>query len=178
MSHESRIRQHLKKHKGGIVQAVLVVIALVAVSAFQSRNMLSTSDSIAPPLAAPLLRGGTYELEQASDRPVLVYFFAPWCTYCAFSSDNLTRLRRMRSEESLEIIAVALSWKDRQEVLDYVDKHDLDLPVLLGDNRVASDWSIYAFPSYYVLDGEHRIQRRDLGYSTQLGLWWRAWVVD
>ncbi|MGB5332643.1 MAG: hypothetical protein WBN05_08900 [Woeseiaceae bacterium] len=35
-----------------------------------------------------------------------------------------------------------------------------------------------AFPSYYVLDREHRIVRRDIGYSTQLGLWWRAWVIS
>jgi hypothetical protein len=35
-----------------------------------------------------------------------------------------------------------------------------------------------AFPTYYVLDSERRIRRRDLGYSTQFGLWWRTWLVD
>jgi hypothetical protein len=28
-----------------------------------------------------------------------------------------------------------------------------------------------------VLDEEHRIVRRDIGYSTQLGLWLRAWLI-
>jgi hypothetical protein len=27
------------------------------------------------------------------------------------------------------------------------------------------------------LNGEHRIIRRDFGYSTQLGLWLRAWLI-
>ena len=178
MSNKNPIRRYVKKHLGGALQVLMVLVALIAVSAFQSRNMLSTSDSLAPPLVAPLLQGGTYDLAQSSDRPVLVYFFAPWCTYCKFSSDNLRRLRRLRSEDSLEIVAVALSWQDREEVVDYVERHDLDLPVLLGGREAANDWSVYAFPSYYVLDSEHRIRRRDLGYSTQLGLWWRTWMVD
>jgi len=29
-----------------------------------------------------------------------------------------------------------------------------------------------------VLDSQHRIARRDIGYSSQFGLWWRAWTVD
>ncbi len=168
----------MKERSGGLVNALLLVTALVAVSAFQSRNMLSTSATAAPVLEGPLLRGGRYALGDAGDRPVLVYFFAPWCKFCALSSDNLARLRRLRDEESLEILTVALGWQDRDEVRDYVDRHELDLPVVLGDGRIAADWSVYAFPTYYVLDSDHRIRRRDLGYSTQLGLLWRTWIVD
>ena len=40
-----------------------------------------------------------------------------------------------------------------------------------------ADWSVRAFPTYYVLDSEQRIKRRDIGYSTQLGLLWRSWAV-
>ena len=140
--------------------------------------MLSTSGTPAPALTGALLGGGNYDLAETTDRPVLVYFFAPWCTYCAVSSDNLSRLRRMRDESSLEIITVALDWRDLSEVREYVDRHELDLPVILGDSRIAQSWHVYAFPTYYVLDSRQRIKRRDLGYSTQLGLWWRTWLVD
>lgn len=84
----------------------------------------------------------------------------------------------MRDENSLEIITVALDWQDLSEVQEYVDRHELDLPVILGDSRIAQSWHVYAFPTYYVLDSRQRIKRRDLGYSTQLGLWWRTWLVD
>ncbi len=147
------------------------------VSAFQSRNMLATAETPAPALQGTLLRGGSFDLAGQDKHPTLVYFFAPWCTFCAASSDNLVRLRRLRSEESLTIVAVALAWDDIDEVRDYVDRHEVDLPVVLGDRRIAEDWQVYAFPTYYVLDSEHSVQRRDLGYSTQFGLWWRTWIV-
>ena len=84
----------------------------------------------------------------------------------------------MRDEESLEILTVVLDWQNLQEVQDYVERHDLNLPVLLGDRGIAQDWHVMAFPTYYVLDSERRIRRRDLGYSSQFGLWWRTWLVD
>jgi thiol-disulfide isomerase/thioredoxin len=167
-----------KKHSGLFLNALFFVAVFLAVSLFQTRNMLSTSSTVAPALTGTLLRGGTYNIAAAEGRPVLIYFFAPWCKFCAVSSDNLTRLRRLRDDESLEILTVVLDWQDRDEVQDYVDRHELDLPVLLGDSQIAQDWRVYAFPTYYVLDSNRRIQHRDLGYSTQLGLWWRTWFVN
>ena len=157
----------------GLVDAVFL-----AVTTFQSRNMLATGDEAAPGLRGTTLAGEPYDLANAQSRPALVYFFAPWCRICAASAGNLNRLRRWRDESDLEMVAVALDWRSVEEVSAYVERHELDIPVVLGDASVASNWQIYAFPSYYVLDSGHRIVRRDIGYSSQLGLLWRAWAVD
>ncbi len=167
-----------KKVVSFFLNALFFIAVFIAASMFQSRHMLSTSDTPAPVLAGPLLQGGAFDLSTTDDRPTLVYFFAPWCTFCAASSDNLTRLRRLRDEDSLTIVAVALDWQNRDEVIEYVDRHEIDLPVVLGDRQVAVDWRVQAFPTYYVLDSDRRIRRRDLGYSTQFGLWWRTFLVD
>ena len=71
-----------------------------------------------------------------------------------------------------------MMWAEAAEVRHYVKRHDLNVTVLLGNSGIAKNWKIYAFPSYYVLDSQHQIARRDIGYSTQLGLWWRALTVD
>ena len=91
---------------------------------------------------------------------------------------DLVRLRRWLDEADLDIVAVALDWSDVDEVRDYAERHELNVPVLLADRSVARDWQIYAFPSYYVLDSEHRLVRSDIGYSSQFGLLWRALMVD
>lgn len=178
MPGKENAQQFLKRRKGLLLNTLFLVVAFIAISAFQTRNMLATSGEMAPALRGLLLSGETYDLAAIGDRPVLVYFFAPWCTFCAVSSNNLVRLRRFRDDDSLEILAVALDWQNLDEVRDYVDRHELDLPVLLGESSIAQDWSVYAFPTYYVLDSKRGIRRRDLGYSTQFGLWWRTWFVN
>ncbi|MCZ6808334.1 MAG: hypothetical protein O7D92_01075 [Proteobacteria bacterium] len=73
---------------------------------------------------------------------------------------------------------VALDWQTRIEVQEYADRHEITVPVLLADIRVAGDWNIYAFPTYYILDAHNRVIHRDLGYSTFAGLWWRSMIFD
>jgi peroxiredoxin len=167
-----------RKFRSLLFNGVLILAVFILVTTFQSRNMLATGGQVAPELRGTTLEGEYYDLEGAGSRPALVYFFAPWCKICAASADNLNRLRRWRSETDLEMVAVALDWGDVEEVRDYVQSHELDIPIVLGDSNVARQWQIYAFPSYYVLDSEHRIARRDIGYSSQLGLLWRALTVD
>jgi len=161
-----------------VLNVALFAAVFLAVTTWQSRNMLDTGGELAPGLRGTTLAGAPYDLGDASGRPALVYFFAPWCKVCAASSGNLERLRRWRDESELEMVAVALDWGTVEDVRDYVARHELEMPVVLGDASIARDWQIYAFPSYYVLDSQHRIARRDVGYSSQLGLLWRAWLVD
>lgn len=178
MRSPASIFEFLRKHSGILINALVIVAVFVGVSAYQARNMLPTSAEPAPSLDLATLDGGNFSLDTAGGRPALVYFFAPWCTWCKVSSDNLTRLRRWRDEDELEIVSVALDWQSIDEVRAYAERHELNIPVVLGDVETAKNWKVYAFPTYYVLDSERRIRRRDIGYSTQLGLWWRSWAVD
>ena len=153
-------------------------MVFVAVSAYQSRNLLGTDRVLAPGLSAITLDGNQYDLSAHAGKPAVIYFFAPWCRFCSASADNIVRLRKLRDETSLAIVTVALDWKNPDEVREYASRHDLDVPVLLGATSIAEAWHVYAFPTYYVLDSEHRLVARDIGYSTQLGLWWRSWFAD
>ena len=174
----SRFRLDARKLRSLALNSGLVVVVFLLVSAFQSRNMLSTDGQVAPALRGVTLSGDLYDIDSVGSRPALVYFFAPWCKICAASADNLARLRRWRDAESIEILAVALDWETADEVRAYAERHGLNVTVVLGDATVAREWRVQAYPSYYVLDSERRIVRRDIGYSSQAGLWWRAWTVS
>ncbi len=173
----TRPKPNVRKYQSFLMNAGLIVIVFFGVLAFQSRNMLAADGRAAPELRGTTLTGQPYDLGDARARPALVYFFAPWCRICAASAGNLNRLRRWRDTDEIEIVAVALDWGVADEVRDYVERHDLDVTVVLGDANVARQWQIKAFPSYYVLNSEHRLVRRDIGYSSQLGLWFRAWMI-
>jgi thioredoxin-related protein len=167
-----------RKRMSWILNGVMMIVVFVAVSAFQARNMLDTDRQSSPPLSAMTLSSDSFDLASQEPRPTVIYFFAPWCQYCALSSDNLNRLRRLRDEDALRIVAVALGWENSDEVQQFAERHELKVPVLLGDAEIARDWKVNGFPTYYVLDSKGRVVSRDIGYSTQLGMLWRSWVPD
>lgn len=156
--------------------AELLGIALIlgGFYAWQTRNLLPADLHTAPALRAPSLGGSSVDVGLIEADVILVYFFAPWCKVCAASSGNLESLRSLRSEDDLAVLLVALDWHTESEVDDYVKRHEITVPVLLGDRKIAHDWNIYAYPTYYILDDRKRVIRRDLGYSTLAGLWWRT----
>lgn len=167
----------IRKARSFLLNAGLIAVVFFGGVAFKSRDMLAADGQVAPELRGTTLTGQPYDLEDARARPALVYFFAPWCKICAASAGNLNRLRRWRDTDDIEIVAIALDWATADEVRDYVEYHDLNVTVVLGDATVARQWQIQAFPSYYVLNSEHKVVRRDIGYSSQVGLWLRAWVI-
>jgi peroxiredoxin len=173
----TRPRPGNHKIRSFLLNAGLMAVVFFGLLAFKSRDMLAADGEVAPELRGMTVTGQPYNLEDARPRPALVYFFAPWCRICAASAGNLNRLRRWRDTDEIEIVAVALDWGTVEEVRDYVERHDLNVTVVLGDSNVAKQWQVQAFPSYYVLSSEHRVVRRDIGYSSQFGLWLRAWVI-
>ena len=76
----------------------------------------------------------------------------------------------------MQILTVALDWESVDDIREYAVKHKLNVPVIVGNAEIANNWKVFGFPTYYVLDSQHRVVRRDFGYSTQLGLWWRTWL--
>ncbi len=152
-------------------EILFVVAIFMAVSYWHESDMLSP-ESAAPELTAMGLDGKMYrfpDTENKTDR-TLVYFFAPWCKICHLSISNLKILRGQISEQKLTILIVALDWKSKTEIENYMDEHELAFPVLLGDQRWQQEYKIKGFPSYYVLDKKGSIISKSMGYSTSIGM--------
>ena len=48
------------------------------------------------------------------------------------------------------------------------------MPVLVGTPGTGADYRIRGYPTYYVIDSQGRIARRDMGFTTVAGLWLRT----
>ena len=150
--------------------ALLIVAVFFAVHAWQTRNL--PIDEAAPETVLALLDGSGIQAAVTQGEVGVVYFFAPWCFYCRHSIGNLDEL--VSDGRVAWGTVVALDYTNASEVQEFIDKTGVTLPVLMGTSATASDWSVAAFPSYYVIDAEGRISSRSVGYSTKLGMWWRA----
>ena len=154
-----------------LFDVVLILVVFGVIHAWQTRDL--PIDQEAPATVLALLDGSGIESAIRPGEAGVLYFFAPWCFYCKTSIDNLDDL--VDSGAVAWGTAVALEYDGAAEVSDFVEETGISLPVLMGDGRTAADWSIRGFPTYYVIDAEGRIHSRSVGYSTKLGMRWRAW---
>lgn len=163
------------KYNALLMDALIIFIILMAFSWWQNRGSLAAEGQHAPDFYLTSLEGNQYHLSSFIGQEVLVYFFAPWCSICQLSADNLNDLRVARSDEDLMILMVALSYEDVSEVKEFVAELELKIPVLLGSEQQVQDYQIVGFPTYYVIDESGNLASKSMGYSTELGMRVRTW---
>jgi thiol-disulfide isomerase/thioredoxin len=108
----------------------------------RSRPAAGESDESAPPstkkipevlpdVTMPDGSGTMHKLSEWKGRPLMVNFWATWCDPCRREIPLLKSLRHERAGESLEVVGIAVDFKDA--VLDYTRKIGIDYPVLIGE---------------------------------------------
>ena len=153
--------------------AALILAVFLAIHSWQTRDL--PRDEPAPQTVLQLLDGDSAQSAVMNGEAGIVYFFAPWCFYCKTSIGNLDKL--VRDGRVAWGTVVALDYTDPSEVREFIDSTGVSLPVLMGTAQTAANWSVRAFPTYYVIDADGRISSRSVGYSTLLGMWVRNWMA-
>jgi len=155
-----------------VFDAALIILVLVLVQAWQTRNL--PDDEHTPALALAWLDDMRAESVMVAGETGVVYFFAPWCSVCRRSIGNLNEL--VASGELSWARVVALEYASLDEVRAFIRETGVHLPVLMGSPQTTRDWQIQAFPTYFVIDGDGQIVSRSVGYSTKFGLRARVWL--
>ena len=159
--------------KRWLLNGAIILAVFLAVNAWQGKDLVSNQVP-APLFRLPALSGDSVALEDFQGKRVLLYFFAPWCKVCDFSIGNLNLVRKLRSEDSAALLAVALSYDDLQSVNLFVERNPLEVPVLLGTPELFKSYRIRAFPTVYTVNKSGEIDGSTVGYATTIGLWWRT----
>jgi thiol-disulfide isomerase/thioredoxin len=147
-----------------------VVIAIVATVGF-----LRTRDhrrGELPALTLAALDGAPAALPSLRE-PTVVAFFAPWCGVCKLTAQNL----RWAAGAGANVVSIATAYDDEAAVRAYVDEHRPPGRVLLDPSGAAAEaFGVQAFPTFYFVGRDGRVEGSTVGYTTTLGLLLRSWM--
>ena len=159
--------------KRWLLNGVIVIAIFLGVSTWQSRNLIALKKQ-APEFELATISGLKVSLNDFHGKRVLLYFFAPWCKICDISISNLDWIKSLRGEESVSLLAIALSYNDLHSIKSFIKRNNLNVPVLIGTSEIINSYRISAFPTIYVVNESGRIDSSTVGYTSVLGLWWRT----
>lgn len=147
----------------------VVVVVITAVTLWQERNLLANKAQ-ATNFVLSSMDNQPQQL-YSDEKPTLVYFFAPWCSICKLSINNLDDVTA-----DVNTVAVALDYQSIADVEAFIGEQELETPVLLGNQQVRDAFHVSAYPTYYLLDKNGQVEHKSSGYSTSLGLLWRTQI--
>ena len=153
------------------IQVIIFFAIFQLLSWFKESSMLERQQSLAEySFNLPTITGENISL--VPEKKTVIYFFAPWCSICHASIDNLQAI--YEKHEEINVIAVALDFIETSEIEDFVSKHQLTFPIAIGNEKVKQAYKVHGYPSYYVINEENTVISKSIGYSTELGLYLRS----
>jgi len=135
------------------------------VSGVQDKSFVASAFAAGAKTAAPDfeltdLGGSPIKLSKyKGQRPVLIYFWATWCSYCVQAKSQIAKLREKIPQSDMEILAINVGGRDSLESLKvYQEGHPVSWPVLYdGSGQVSSSYQVLGIPMYVIVDKEGNI---------------------
>jgi cytochrome c biogenesis protein CcmG/thiol:disulfide interchange protein DsbE len=137
-----------------IVVGVLVagLVVLFALGRSDETTEASLLGERTPPLAGPVLGGGTYDIDDRQGSWVLVNFFATWCPPCVAEHPELVALEAWgASRGDLELVSVRFDPIEPPErIQEFFDQRGGNWPVV--DSTAASvDFRVSRLPESFLV---------------------------
>lgn len=70
----------------------------------------------------------------------------------------------------VNIIAIALDYQSKNEVTDFLAKHELNFPVFYGNRELRNLFKVNRYPSYYLIQDTGVVTDKVTGYTTEIGM--------
>tara|TARA_R110001583_G_scaffold51161_2_gene159701 strand:- start:23929 stop:24462 length:534 start_codon:yes stop_codon:yes gene_type:complete len=153
--------------------AIFILIAIVVgwgVDLWRSQSMASGQ---APELIMQSVQGDNIDLiAMSQEKPVLVYFWATWCSVCMSVSPSVDIV-----SSTHQVVTVALSSGAPQRIKQYMSAKDYDFKVINDPKGVIGrTWGVSVTPTIFIVD-KGNITSATTGFTSPFGMWLRLLIA-
>jgi thiol-disulfide isomerase/thioredoxin len=97
------------------------------------------------------VQGRTQRLSDYRGKWVLVNLWATWCPPCLNELPELNALHKAHKDKDLVVIGIAMEYASAKVVTDFVKKHGLSYPIVLGNDKIlAKIGDLEVLPTSYL----------------------------
>lgn len=163
--------ERARDSSGGGADGGYGIVALPASADGAERTVGTDEGDAAPDFLLQTLDGGTLRLSDLRGSPVLVNFWASWCTPCRQEMPEIVRAYNARRDEGLVVVGVNLQ-ENTGQVRSFAEDFGMEFPVVIDrTGQVAEGWRIggpiEGIPSSYFLDARGVVRKRVFGPMTE-----------
>ena len=121
-----KVKIHLKSRALKYsLEIILILFIFISVKSFMQRNLV---EGAVPSLDGVLLNGQTFSIQSYEGQPVLLHFWATWCSICKMEEDSIFAI-----SEDYKVITVAMNSGTDLEINEYLEDRELSYPVIVDE---------------------------------------------
>ena len=152
-----------------LVAALIVLltgVGIILVGRLAGSEAFPLEDRPAPDFTLKTLDGSTVTLSKLQGQPVLINFWASWCTPCRTEMPEIVRAYEAHKANGLIVLAINLTFQDSlPEAQAFAKEFHMPFPVLLDDTGavVRDAYRVPVLPMSFFIDRKGIIAYRQIG---------------
>jgi peroxiredoxin len=120
----------------------------------------------APAFELADLTGKNVSSRDYEGKVVILDFWATWCPPCREEIPHFVQLQSKYQSQGLVIVGLSLDAGGVKDVAPFVEKHNVNYPMLIGNDDVAKAYGgVSAIPTTFVIDRQGKIVKRFIGFT-------------
>jgi thiol-disulfide isomerase/thioredoxin len=137
--------------------AVTVCTGIVRAQSFETLGLVSVSPTMAPPLEAQALDGGSFSLSSLRGQWVVVTFWATWCGPCRAEMPTLEAFHQSVAGQGVVVLGVSID-RRAEPVGPFLQRLGVTFPnVWDHTGHAARDWRASSIPLTWIVDPAGRL---------------------
>ena len=175
----------LWKRRWKIVLPLMIAIAsLVSILAWGLLNQSSPTGQsgaevvgeIAPNFTMTAFSGDSFNLSDYTGSPVIINFWASWCSPCRVEAPALEKTWRTLRNSNVMVIGINVQ-DVHYNALDFLEEFDITYPNGTDEQGIISiDYGVGAIPVTFLIDELGVVVRRFVGAINEMTL--DDWIID
>lgn len=151
-----------------LLTAVVMCLSVVVLSGCESAQAVKPEEVVVgntiPDFSLQSLDGAKVSKASLKGEPVVLNFFASWCTNCRA---EIPELKLVAAGSKAKVVGIALDETGIETVKPFVESQGINYPVLIGDQETFQQFNGVAIPYTIVLDGSQRIVKIYRGHAAR-----------
>ena len=154
----------------------LMAVGLVNRAPVTGKSGFTRVGKSAPDFTIPLLSGAELALSQYRGQPIVINFWASWCSPCLDEAPLLERTWRAYRDRGVMFVGVDIQDAE-EDARAYLDAFDITYPNGVDrDGKVTVDYGVIGLPVTFFVNGDGVVERRWVGAIRESQL--LAWVEE
>jgi len=110
--------------------------------------------------------GDSVSLSDFSGKYLLLEFWSANCGHCMTSIGDINELKN--KYPLLQFAFISMTGDSESKIKSVVEKQGIKAVMLMKSKSVKADYSVFAYPTFYLVDGSGNIAYSQVGYSDKL----------